>query len=120
MNTLPRRRGDKLIEIEQIALGRILWKPSEFKHMEKLTPEDFQQERHSAIFRAIRTLVDRNVEVGFVELRDELEARNELEMAGGVSYLTYLPLIAIGEQIQRDNEETDLILYGLRRARGVM
>src|SRR5690606_32132561 len=57
---------------------------------ELLQEDVFYREPHRRLFRALRTLVDRQMVVDYVTVRDELTRRGELDAIGGVDYLDEL------------------------------
>jgi replicative DNA helicase len=105
-------------EREQVMLGLILWEQGAMEQVRELTPEDFRFDRHKLIFQAAKSLCEGGLEVGPLTVVEKLEEDGALEAAGGVSYITYLPLLALELQAARDREETDLILRALRSAGG--
>ena len=60
--------------------------------MEYIVPEDFYRRGHQLIFRAMIQLNDRNEAIDVVTVKELLEQQNQLEDAGGLSYLSELAL----------------------------
>lgn len=61
--------------------------------VEKLTEEDFYQESHKYILRAMQRVFNSRKPVDLVTVSDELENEASLEKAGGIVYLTELTQI---------------------------
>jgi replicative DNA helicase len=78
-------------EAEQAVLGAMLLDGDAALRGAELLQEDvFYREPHRRLFRALRTLVDRQMVVDYVTVRDELSRRGELDAIGGVDYLDEL------------------------------
>jgi replicative DNA helicase len=78
-------------EAEQAVLGAMLLDgDAALRGAELLQEEVFYREAHRRLFRALRTLVDRQMVVDYVTVRDELQRRGELDAIGGVDYLDEL------------------------------
>lgn len=58
--------------------------------VEKLSEEDFYQESHKLIIRAMQIVFGGRKPVDLVTLSDELDGEGNLEKAGGIAYLTEL------------------------------
>ncbi|MFS8650599.1 MAG: replicative DNA helicase [Caldibacillus sp.] len=79
------------IEAEQAVLGAIFLEPeSLLVASEILTPEDFYRVSHQKIFACMLSLNEEGKAVDIVTVTDELQAENQLENVGGISYLTEL------------------------------
>mgnify|MGYP001495044459 FL=1 len=79
------------IEAEQAVLGAIFLEPeSLLVASEILTPEDFYRVSHQKIFACMLSLNEDGKAVDIVTVTDELQAENQLENVGGISYLTEL------------------------------
>ncbi|MBR2375106.1 MAG: replicative DNA helicase [Clostridia bacterium] len=61
--------------------------------VEKLSEEDFYQESHKYILRAMQRVFNSRKPVDLVTVADELESDGSLEKAGGIVYLTELTQI---------------------------
>ncbi len=61
--------------------------------VEKLSEEDFYQESHKYILRAMQRVFNSRKPVDLVTVADELEIEGSLEKAGGIVYLTELTQI---------------------------
>ena len=79
------------IEAEQAVLGAIFLEPESLvTAAETLTPEDFYRSAHQKIFSAMLKLNDAGHAVDVVTVTEQLQATNQLENVGGVSYLLEL------------------------------
>ena len=88
-NVLPNN-----LEAEQALLGCLLIDNEiQTDILDKLTEDDFYQESHKLIIRAMRTVFNARKPVDIVTLADELDNNKELEKAGGLSYITDLATI---------------------------
>ncbi|UNC93708.1 replicative DNA helicase [Candidatus Contubernalis alkaliaceticus] len=77
------------LEAEQSVLGSMLLeREAIIAGSEHLKPQDFYREIHQKIFEAMLNLSDRGEPVDLVTLSEELRQNNQLELVGGVSYLT--------------------------------
>lgn len=78
-------------EAEQAVLGAmIIDNDAALRGVELLDPQQFYQEGHRRLFRAIQALASQRTVVDYITLRDELERRGDLEAVGGVKYLDEL------------------------------
>jgi len=78
-------------EAEQAVLGAMLLdNDAALRAAELLDDTLFYKEGHRRLFRAMRRLVERRVNIDHITLRDELETKGELEAAGGEGYLAEL------------------------------
>jgi len=76
------------IEAEQSVLGGLMIDNSSWDEVaDGVTEEDFYRKEHRLIFRAIATLAEENNPSDAVTLSEWLDKHNELENAGGLSYL---------------------------------
>lgn len=81
------------IEAEQATLGSIFLEiDALITAMEYIVPEDFYRRGHQLIFRGMIQLNDRNEAIDVVTVKEILEQQNQLEDAGGLSYLSELAL----------------------------
>ena len=79
------------IEAEQACLGAMIFAPNLVPQiMEVLSEEDFFDEKHRIIFRAIYELFDSNQTVDAVTIAERLQAVNKLAQAGGQEYIARL------------------------------
>lgn len=75
-------------EAEQGVLGAMLLSPTTIVDIiEELNPEDFYVPAHQIIYKAILDLYSDNKEVDALIVRGRLDRHNDLERAGGASYL---------------------------------
>ena len=89
MNTMPYNR-----DAEMALLGCLLMDAEIAADLvEKLAEEDFYQESHKYIIRAMRRVFADRKPVDLVTVSDELESEGALEKAGGIVYLTELTQI---------------------------
>jgi len=77
-------------ESEQALLGAVLLMPSQFDEVSWVKPEDFYQEVHGEIWRAIRELQDNHQHADAVTVSDWFHDRDKSDLVGGGSYLTKL------------------------------
>jgi replicative DNA helicase len=79
------------IEAEQSVLGAILINNDALNaSLELLTEEYFYKDSHRRIFFAMTELFDKSEPIDIITLTDHLKRKNELELIGGVPYLTSL------------------------------
>jgi len=79
-------------EAEQACLGAaMLDKDALADIIDILRPDDFYESGHREIFRAIMKLFEENSEVDIVTVSEKLKQMGSLEMAGGRSYIGWLP-----------------------------
>jgi primary replicative DNA helicase (EC 3.6.1.-) len=109
------------IEAEQAVLGAIFLEPESLSvASEILMPEDFYRIGHQKIFSTMLKLADEGKAVDVVTVTEELSRTDELENAGGVSYLTELaasvPTAANIEYYARIVEEKSLLRRLIRTA----
>ena len=79
------------IEAEQSVLGSmIIDKIAIGSAVEVLSKEDFYKETHKTIFSAIVDLYYKDSGVDIITLTEKLRANNQLEIIGGITYITEL------------------------------
>jgi replicative DNA helicase len=79
------------IEAEQAVLGAILIENSAFyKAVEIINAGDFYKEAHRKIFLSMLELNEKNEAIDLVTLTEYLRKKNEIEIVGGVTYLSSL------------------------------
>jgi len=79
------------IDVEASLLGSILIDSDSFiKIADMVLPTDFYDERHKAIFSAMKSLHDKRSPIDILTLSEQLKANDRLEAIGGASYLTEL------------------------------
>ena len=89
VNTMPYNR-----DAEMALLGCFLIDNDIVAELvEKLTEDDFYQESHKYILRAMQTVFNSRKPVDIVTVSDELDGSGTLEKAGGIVYLTELAQI---------------------------
>ncbi len=78
-------------EAEEAVLGAVMVNPEAFLGVASfLTTEDFYILRHSYIWEALMRISERNEQIDFVTIQDELRAMNRLNDIGGPAYLLHL------------------------------
>ncbi len=86
MRSLPQS-----LEAEQSVIGSmIIDKNAIIKATEKLKEEDFYRDGHKVIFKAIYEMLKNDNPVDLVTLLEYLKSNEQLEKAGGVTYITEL------------------------------
>ena len=89
--SLTTRIPPQNIEAEQLVLGAMLIDPEIIPLVVgMLQPEDFFREGHRVIYQVIMDLYDREEPLDLISLTEELRKQNELERAGGLTYLAFL------------------------------
>ena len=89
INTMPYNR-----DAEMALLGCLLIDNEIAAELvEKLTEDDFYQESHKYILRAMKRVFNDRKPVDLVTVSDDLEKEGALEKAGGIAYLTELTQI---------------------------
>ena len=79
------------VEAEQSVLGGLLLSADAWDSLAELVdPSDFYRPNHRLIFREIAKLSEASEPVDVITVADKLDARGELEAAGGLGYLTEL------------------------------
>src|SRR4030042_2724576 len=77
------------VDAEESVLGALLIdKDAVVKVAEVLTSDDFYQERHSEIYRAILSLYEKRLPADLVTLTEELKKTDKYDLVGGAGYLT--------------------------------
>ena len=86
INTMPYNR-----DAEMALLGCLLIDNDIAAELvEKLTEDDFYQESHKFIIRAMQTVFNDRKPIDLVTLSDQLDGEGNLEKSGGIAYLTCL------------------------------
>jgi len=94
VDDILRRVPPQNLEAEQSVLGAILLDNEAINAaLEVLLPEDFYQERHRILFRAMTELSDHNVPIDAITLTDALAGKHLLEQIGGPSYIAELAAV---------------------------
>ncbi|NWF98997.1 MAG: replicative DNA helicase [Nitrospirae bacterium] len=79
------------LEAEQSVLGAILIDNNALpKSLEIIEEEDFYRIAHRKIFKAMIELFDKNEPIDIITLTDQLKKSNDIEVIGGVTYLSTL------------------------------
>jgi replicative DNA helicase len=90
------------LDAEKSLLGAVLIDEETLADIsEHVTPKDFYDKRHAAIFSGMMRLYERHKPVDLLTLTDELKKKDDLETIGGSAYLTeltnYVPTAAHAE-----------------------
>ena len=104
-------------EYERNLLGLILAEPCSIKEISSvLDSSDFYIEKHRLIYMAMVDMVDLDIPVDVLTLRNFLEKQDQLEKAGTSTYLTYLSVIVIrGSNIDYYADEIKTASYNRKR-----
>lgn len=79
------------VEAEQSVLGSmIIDKTSIAQALEVLSREDFYKESHQTLFDTILDLYQKDVAVDLVTITENLQAKEKLESAGGITYISQI------------------------------
>jgi len=79
------------IEAERSLLGSILLDDTSFPDvLERIHPESFYENKHQAIFRAMKSLYDHNQKIDLLTITSELRSLKVLKEIGGSPYLADL------------------------------
>ncbi len=90
-STLPGQLAPYSQEAEEAVLGAVLVNPEAFLGVASfLQVEDFYILRHSYIWEALLRISERNEQIDFVTVQDELRAMTRLNDIGGPAYLLHL------------------------------
>jgi replicative DNA helicase len=80
-------------ESERAVLGGVLLDPTILPTISgRLRAEDFYQERHQILYQVMLDLQDEQTEIDLRTLQAKLQQRDQLDMVGGLAYLTGLDL----------------------------
>ena len=89
MDTPIMRSLPQSLEAEQSVIGAmIIDKSAISKALEKLKDEDFYRDGHKVIFKAIREMFSKDMAVDLVTLLEYLKSTDNLDKAGGVTYIS--------------------------------
>ena len=86
----PDQMAPHSVEAEEAVIGSVLLNPDVFNEVAYLNPGDFFIVRNGWVWEAITALRDRNEDVDFVTVVDEIGKQGRLEEIGGAAYITYL------------------------------
>ena len=94
IDTLPQQKAlPHSEESERAVLGGVLLDPTILPTISgRLRAEDFYGERHQVLYQAMLDLQEEQVEIDLRTLQAKLEQRGQIEMVGGLAYLTGLDL----------------------------
>lgn len=87
------KKPPQAIDIEEAVLGALMLEPHAVPEtLEIVNSECFYKETNRKIFNAIKTLSDNHNPVDFLTVSDELKRTGDLEIIGGVAFLTQLSM----------------------------
>ena len=87
----PDRMAPHSIEAEEAVLGSILINPEAYFDVASfLEPEDFFIVRNAWVWESLVRLRDRDAQIDYVTVIEELREQERLEEIGGAAYITYL------------------------------
>lgn len=79
------------IDLEEMVLGQLLISTTAFEQVKEfLFPEYFYTEIHQEIFRAIKTIGDKNEGINLMTVVFQLRKTGKIELVGGASYVAEL------------------------------
>ena len=79
------------MEAEQALLGCVLLdSDAQLEILNKIQKEDFYTESHKKIYDSMLNVYMKNIPVDFVTLATQLEVDKNMELVGGVDYISYL------------------------------
>ncbi len=79
------------MEAEQALLGCVLLdSDAQLEILNKIQKEDFYTESHKKIYDSMLNVYMKNIPVDFVTLTTQLEVDKNMELVGGVDYISYL------------------------------
>ena len=79
------------MEAEQALLGCVLLdSDAQLEILNKIQKEDFYTESHKKIYDSMLNVYMKNIPVDFVTLTTQLEVDKNMELVGGVEYISYL------------------------------
>jgi len=88
---MPKQEPPHSLEAEQSVLAAMLLdREAVAKATNILVPEDFYRETHKLIFSALQELLEQNKTIDYINLMENLKAKEQLEAVGGLSYLMQL------------------------------
>ncbi len=90
MKKLPYDQKAEIAILGEIISGSCL------SYAKGLKPEDFYENKHKIIFRAMQNLEEKGEQITLITLGSYLKNKNDLEKTGGYSYLAELSAQAIG------------------------
>ena len=92
---MEERTAPHSLEAEKSVLGAaLLSKDALYEVLEAVRADDFYDANNKEIFETITELARRNASVDSLTVSEELNKKNSLEMVGGRSYVSSLPMEA--------------------------
>ncbi len=87
------KRPPQAIDIEEAVLGALMLEPSAITDvLDIISPDCFYKEINRKIFTAISSLASKHAPVDLFTISEELKSSGDLEIVGGVSYLSQLSM----------------------------
>ncbi len=87
------KKPPQAIDIEEAVLGALMLEPAAITDiLDIINPECFYKEANRKIFTAISSLAAKHAPVDIFTVSDELKNSGDLELIGGVSFLTQLSM----------------------------
>lgn len=87
------KRPPQAIDIEEAVLGALMLEPSAITDvLDIISPDCFYKEINRKIFSAISSLAAKHAPVDLFTISEELKSSGDLEIVGGVSYLSQLSM----------------------------
>ena len=87
------KRPPQAIDIEEAVLGALMLEPSAITDvLDIISPDCFYKEINRKIFSAISSLASKHAPVDLFTISEELKSSGDLEIVGGVSYLSQLSM----------------------------
>lgn len=113
------------LEAERAVLSALLLSDERLSQVsEILLPGDFYNYQHKVIYETILAVSQQSKRIDLVTLQDELKKRNQLETAGGVSFLILLqediPSLGLVEQHARIVKEKAVLRELINSATGII
>lgn len=87
------KKPPQALEIEEAVLGALMLEPSAVTDvLDIISPECFYKESNRKIFSAISSLASKHAPVDLFTVSEELKSTGDLEIVGGVSFLSQLSM----------------------------
>ncbi len=103
------------LEIEQAILGCIFFNPSQIIALaDKINVNDFFDKRNQLIFASFKKLNEQHLNIDYTTVIQDLTNNNQLELAGGIGYISMLT-DAVASEKNLDNYVEILINFSLKR-----
>lgn len=103
------------LEIEQAILGCIFFNPSQIISLaDRINIDDFFDKRNQLIFASFKKLNEQHLNIDYTTVIQDLTNNNQLELAGGIGYISMLT-DAVASEKNLDNYVEILINFSLKR-----